>query len=95
MKLPNPDCSFYVTWVNLLLMKHKLVNFDVIVIVIIHWTYDALRDLMQLDNLKTMRNNHGELLVLVKFEALVCNFTKSMTPPLVFFTSFLNCANRT
>ena len=57
--------------------------------------YDALRDLMQLDNLKTMRNNHGELQVLVKFEALVCNFTKSMTPPLVFFTSFLNCANRT
>ena len=30
--LPNPlDWTFYVTWINLLLMKHKSINFDWIV----------------------------------------------------------------
>ena len=29
--MPNLDWTFYVTWINLLLMKHKLINFDWIV----------------------------------------------------------------
>ena len=28
IKLPNLDWTFYATWINLLLMKHKLLNFD-------------------------------------------------------------------
>ena len=30
-KLPNLGWTFYVTWINLLLMKHKLINFHWIV----------------------------------------------------------------
>ena len=29
--MPNLDWTFYVLWINLLLMKHKLINFDWIV----------------------------------------------------------------
>ena len=42
-----------------------------------------------LDNLKNVKNIHGGVLLLVKFQALACNFTKSNTHPWVFFT-FLN-----
>ena len=31
IKLANLDWTFYVTWINLLLMKHKLINFNWIV----------------------------------------------------------------
>ena len=34
-------------------------------------------------NLKNVKNTHGEILLLVS-----CNFTKSSTPPWVFFTFF-------
>ena len=39
-------------------------------------------------NLKYVKNTHGGVLLLVKLQALACNFTKSNTPPLVFFTFF-------
>ena len=39
-------------------------------------------------NLKYVKNTHGGVLILVKLQALACNFTKSNTPPLVFFTFF-------
>ena len=39
-------------------------------------------------NLKTVKNTHGRVLLLVKLQVLVCNFTKSNTPPWVFFTLF-------
>ena len=39
-------------------------------------------------NLKNVKNTHGEVLVLVKLQALACTFTKSNTPPWVFFTLF-------
>ena len=38
-------------------------------------------------NLKNMKNTHGGVLLLVKLQALACNFTKSYTP-WVFFTFF-------
>ena len=44
-------------------------------------------------NLKKVKNTHGGVLLLVKLQAKACNFTKSSTPPWVFFTFFLNCAN--
>ena len=31
-------------------------------------------------NLKNMKNTHAEVLLLVKFQAEACNFTKSNTP---------------
>ena len=31
MKLPNLNWIFYITWIKILLMKHKLINFDWIV----------------------------------------------------------------
>ena len=39
-------------------------------------------------NLKHVKNTHGGVLLLVKFKALACNFTKSNTPPWVFLTFF-------
>ena len=41
-----------------------------------------------------MKNTHGGLLLLVKLQAEACNFTKSNSPPWVFFT-ILNCMNST
>ena len=41
-------------------------------------------------NLKDMKNTHGGVLLLVKMQALACNFTKSNTPPWMFLR-FLNC----
>ena len=40
------------------------------------------------DNLKNVKNTHGGVLLLVKLQAEACNFTKSNTPPWVFFTFF-------
>ena len=45
-------------------------------------------------NLKNVKNTHGGVLLLAKLQAEACNFTKSNTPPWVFFT-FLNCTNGT
>ena len=39
-------------------------------------------------NLKAVKNTHGGMLVLVKLQALACNFIKSTIPPWVFFTAF-------
>ena len=39
-------------------------------------------------NLKNMKCIHGGVLRLVKLQTLACNFTKSNTPPWVFFTFF-------
>ena len=36
-----------------------------------------------------MKKTHRRVLLLVKFQVLACNFTKSNTPPWVFFTFFL------
>ena len=37
-------------------------------------------------NLKYVKSTHGGVLLLVKLQASACNFTKSNTPPWVFFT---------
>ena len=39
----------------------------------------------QLHNLKNMKNSYGGKLFLVKSQTEACNFTKSKTPPRVFF----------
>ena len=39
-------------------------------------------------NLKNVKNTHGGVLILVKLQASACNFTKSNTPPWVFFRFF-------
>ena len=36
--------------------------------------------------LKSVKNTHGGLLILVKLQVEACNFTKTNTPPWVFFT---------
>ena len=41
-----------------------------------------------LHNLKNMKNSHGGVLLLVQLQASVSNFTKSNTPPWLFFTFF-------
>ena len=38
--------------------------------------------------LKNVKNTHGGVLLLVKLQANACNFTRSKTPPWVFFTFF-------
>ena len=40
------------------------------------------------NNLKNVKNTHGTVLLIVKLQALACNFTKNDTPPWVFFTFF-------
>ena len=42
----------------------------------------------QLYNLKNVKNTHGGVLLLIKLQAEACNFTKSNTPPWVFFAFF-------
>ena len=42
-------------------------------------------------NFKKVKDTHGGVLL----EAEACNFTKSNTPPLFFFSRFLNCTNGT
>ena len=37
-------------------------------------------------NLKNVENTHGAVLPLVKLQASACKFTKSNTPPRLFFT---------
>ena len=39
-------------------------------------------------NFKNEKSTHGGALLLVKSQALACNFTESNTPPWVFFTFF-------
>ena len=48
-----------------------------------------------LNNFKNVKNTHGRVLLLVKLLAKACKFTKSITPPWMFFTFFLNCTNGT
>ena len=40
----------------------------------------------QFYKLKNVKNTHGGVLLLVKLQASVCNFSKSNTPPWVFLT---------
>ena len=47
---------------------------------------DALRNTVPLYNLKNVKITHGVVLLLVKLQAELCNFTKSNTSPWVFFT---------
>ena len=55
-------------------------------------TCDVLCDLIpHLYNLKDVKNAYGDVLLLVKLQALSCNFTKITTPPRVFFTFFKLC----
>ena len=46
---------------------------------------DALRDLVPFVQLKKCKNTHRGVLLLVKLQALACNFTKSNTLPWMFF----------
>ena len=39
-------------------------------------------------NLKSVKNTHEGVLILVKLHAEACNFTMTNTPPWVFFTFF-------
>ena len=48
----------------------------------------ALHDLVPCAQFKKRKNIHGGGLLLVKLQASACNFTKSNTPPRVFFTFF-------
>ena len=41
-----------------------------------------------LNHLKNVKNTHGGVLLLVKFQTSATSFTKSNTPPWVFFTFF-------
>ena len=37
---------------------------------------------------KNVKSDHGGMLLLVKFQALACNFTKSNTPPWAFLSLY-------
>ena len=50
--------------------------------------YDALRDLVPLYNLKNLKNTQGRVLQLVRLQASTFIFTKSNTPPWLFFMFF-------
>ena len=42
-------------------------------------------------NSKNVENAQGEVLLLLKFRLKACSFTKSNTPPCMFFTFFKLC----
>ena len=42
-------------------------------------------------NIKSVKNAHGGVLLLVKLQASACNFTNSSTYPRAFFTFFKMC----
>ena len=46
---------------------------------------EALRDMVPFAQIN-VKNTHGGVLLLVKFQASACKFTKSNTPPWVFVT---------
>ena len=50
--------------------------------------FDALRDLVLFVQFKKRENTHGGVSILVKLQALACNFTKINTPSWVFLTFF-------
>ena len=52
---------------------------------------DTLRDLVPFVQFKKHEKHLGGVLRLVKLQAEVCNFTKSDTPPWVFFMFFKLC----
>ena len=54
----------------------------------------ALRDLVPVLQFKKREKHPWRSVNLIKLQASACNFTKSNTPPWVFFT-FLNCAHST
>ena len=47
---------------------------------------DAMRNLVPFAQFKKRENTHGRVLLSVKLQPKACNFTKSNTPPWVFFT---------
>lgn len=51
---------------------------------LIDYKCDALRDLVPFLQLKSVKNTHG-VIFLVKMQASDCHFTKSSTPPWVFW----------
>ena len=56
-------------------------------ILIIWIIYDALHNMVPfIYNLKNVKNTHGGVLLLVSLQTSSSNFTKSNTPPWVFFT---------
>ena len=54
------------------------------------WTsiWDGLPDLYHLYSFKNVKNTHGGMILLVKLQSSVYNFTKSYTPSWMFFTFF-------
>ena len=61
--------------------RHIFLISDIIPKTVMHWAIWH-----HLYNLKNLKNAHGVVLLLAKLRALACNFTKSNTPPWVFFT---------
>ena len=56
------------------------------------WSFVVLRAIWYHSyNLKNVENTHGGVLILVNLQTEACNFTKSNTPPWVFFTLFKLC----
>ena len=48
--------------------------------------WNALHDFLPFAQINKRENTHGWVLLLVKLQAEACNFTKSETPPWIFFT---------
>ena len=72
---------------NFILCSVSMYHFNVSVLSI--WTDEILSAIMyHLYNFKNVKNTHGGVLLLIKFQALACKFTKSNTPRWVFFTFF-------
>ena len=60
---------------------------------IMYWHFMVMRRAIwyHLYNLKNVKSTHGGVLLLVKLQASTCKFTKSNTPPWMFFTIFKLC----
>ena len=77
-------CSIFFYLPKMLVAMSKIFQLDTSFVVLCAIWYHSY-------NLKNVKNTHGGVLLLVKLQAEACNFTKSSTPPWVFFTIFRLC----
>ena len=67
--------------------EEKLIELKTSHIIFPHLS-DALHDFRHLYKFKKVKNAHGGVILLLKLQAKVCNFTESNTHPWMFFTFF-------
>ena len=78
--MPNLDWNFYATWINLLLMKHKLINFGWINLIV----HNLLINFYNRENKFGIQKNISETKKKMKLRKKVQNRKKKLKPIKIF-----------